>query len=461
MQLPKITIPQKPTYINVATDIDFLELFRKIEKTYDNCFIFESLGEKTRSSRYSVIGFVPEHIIRAKGNALFFDEQEFTVENPYESLREIVPQNIISRRYAGGLVGYLSYEAVNYFEPNLNVKVHKKFDQFMFGVYTDGLVFDSMTNQLFYFYYSVNRLSEIENIMNREVADKELFVQFRSNSSSEDEHHSQVEIVKEYIRGGYTFQCEVGFKSEYEISGDTYKIYKKLREVNPSPYMYYVKFLDPLKNDGVGIKLIGASPELLFSLTQGEVETHPLAGTIKRGKNDLEDKQLARKLLNDPKEIAEHNMLVDMHRNDIGKISQFGTVKIRSLMDIKKFSHVQHIGSEISGIIGHDEDMFSSLASILPGGVLCGAPKIETIKIINSLEKEARGPYGGGVGFFGFNGDAIFAIPIRTLFISGNYAYTQTCSGIVYDSVPYKEYEEIERKLAAMKETLGQFCYYF
>ncbi|HBU07031.1 MAG TPA: anthranilate synthase component I [Candidatus Magasanikbacteria bacterium] len=460
MILPKINIPQKPIYINVATDIDFLELFRKIEKEYDNCFMFESLGEKSRSSRYSVIGFAPEHIIRAKNNDLYFDEQKFTVKNPYESLREIVPQDIISRRYAGGLVGYLSYEAVNYFEPNLNVKIHDKFDQFMFGVYTDGLVFDNVTNQLFYFYYFTNRLPEIEILMNKEIKDKELFVQFRSDSLSETEHCAQVEIVKEYIRGGYTFQCEVGFKSEYEISGDAFKIYDKLRKVNPSPYMYYVKFGDPVKKDGAGIKLIGASPELLFSLTQGEVETHPLAGTIKRGKTDLEDRQLARKLLNDPKEMAEHNMLVDMHRNDIGKVSQFGTVKIRSLMDIKKFSHVQHIGSEISGIIDSQQDMFSGLASLLPGGVLCGAPKIETIKIIDSMEKQARGPYGGGVGLFGFNGDATFAIPIRTLFIADKYAYTQTCSGIVYDSIPYREYDEIQRKLAAMKQTLGQFCYY-
>ena len=452
MQIPKITIPKKPTYIKVANDIDFFELFKKLESRFSNCYLFESLGQKSRSSRYSVIGFDPAHIIRAKENTLYFDEQAFEVDNPYNALREIIPQDIIARRYAGGLVGYMGYDCINYFEPDISVKLHDKFDQFMFGVYMDGLVFDTMTNQLFYFYYIDNRLDLIKEIMKEDVENGRAYVNFIGNTLTAEEHKKLVGSTKQYIKDGYTFQCEVGFKSEYEISGDTMPIYEKLREVNPSPYMYYVKFDDK--------KLIGASPELLFSLNQGEVETHPLAGTIKRGQTDLEDKQLARQLLNDEKEVAEHNMLVDMHRSDIGRISRFGSVKVRTLMDVKKSSHVQHIGSEISGIIRPEEDMFSGLAALLPGGVLSGAPKIETIKIIDKNEPTARGPYGGGVGSFGFTGDCTFAIPIRTLFISGNYAYTQTCSGIVYDSEANKEYDEIERKLTAMKQTLIAFYYY-
>lgn len=449
MNLPKITIPKKPTYVTLAHDLDFYQLFKKIEKKFDLCYLFESLGGQQRTSRYAVIGFGPEHVIRAKGDRLYFDDQKYVVDNPYFVLRQIMPQDIISRRYAGGLVGYVSYEGVNYFEPSVSVKVHERFDQFMFGVYTDGLVLDSMTNELFYFYYTANRIEQIREIMKESVGDNSLIAKFIRDTLTRDEYIQTVKQTKEYIKGGYTFQCEVGFKSEYKIKGDAIKIYEKLREVNPSPYMYYLKFVEK--------KIIGASPELLFSLLNGEAETHPLAGTIRRGENELEDKRLARELLNDPKEIAEHNMLVDMHRNDIGRISQFGTVKVRSLMDIKKFNFVQHIGSEISGIIRPDEDMFSGLASLLPGGVLCGAPKIETIKIIDQNEPDARGPYGGAVGSFGFNGDCTFAIPIRTLFVDGGYAYTQTCSGIVYDSQPEKEYHEIQKKLEGMRKTLTFF----
>ena len=233
------------------------------------------------------------------------------------------------------------------------------------------------------------------------------------------------------------------------MNGDTTKIYEKLRIVNPSPHMYYLKFKDQ--------KIIGASPELLFRLKNGEMETYPLAGTTKRGENSREDTQLARELLNDPKEIAEHNMLVDLHRNDIGKVAKFGTVKVRNLMDIKRYSHVQHISSEIVGIIDDKNDMFSALASNFPAGTLTGAPKIEAMKIINEIETSGRGPYGGAIGQFGFNGDCTFAIPIRSIFIKGKNGFIQTCGGIVHDSIPENELLEIERKLAAMKSVLESF----
>ena len=210
--------------------------------------------------------------------------------------------------------------------------------------------------------------------------------------------------------------------------------------------MYFIKFANK--------KIIGASPELLFSLRDGEMTTRPLAGTIRRGKDELEDRLLARTLLNDPKEKAEHSMLVDMQRNDLGRVAQFGTVRIRDLMSIKKFSHVQHISSEITGFIRSNEDMFSGLSSNFPMGTVSGTPKVETMKIINENEPEARGPYGGGVGQFGFNGDCTFALTLRSIFIVDDYAYTQTSGGIVYDSMPEKEYDEIQRKLAAMKKAL-------
>lgn len=456
-KLPKILINKTPTYLKISEGEDFFKLFSKIEAKFENCFILESLGEQGSLSRYSIIGFDPKHIIRAKGNDLFFDEQKFKVKNPYFALREIIPQNVISRNYAGGLIGFISYDATNYFEPNLNIKTHPKFDTFVFGLYLDGVILDKITGEIYYFYYNDNRLSQIKDLAKekarlgshqaRQVKSVTFKAKFLGNSIDKETHAKIVEKVKQEILAGNTFQCEVGFKSEYKISGNTLGIYQKLRQVNPSPFMYYLKFGET--------KIVGASPELMFSLRDGQMESQPLAGTIKRGKTQAEDQVLARQLLNDKKEIAEHNMLVDLHRNDLGRVARFGTVKVHNLLDIKKFSHVQHISSDIVGLIRPDEDMFSGLAVNFPMGTVTGAPKVETIKIIDSNESEPRGPYGGAVGHFGFNGDCTFALPLRSLYIFGDYAFTQTCSGIVYDSKPEKEYEEVLRKLAAMKEVLN------
>jgi anthranilate synthase component 1 len=187
------------------------------------------------------------------------------------------------------------------------------------------------------------------------------------------------------------------------------------------------------------------------------METFPLAGTIRRGKNQKEDQNLAKELLNNPKEIAEHNMLIDLHRNDIGRVAEFGSVRVQKLKDIKKFSHVQHISSEVVGTLKKSEDMFSALASNFPAGTLSGAPKIESIKIINRVEKEPRGPYGGAVGYFGFDGNCSFCIPIRSLFISEDKGFTQASGGIVYDSKANLEYQEIQNKLKALDQALNSF----
>ena len=445
--LPKIKLSQKPTYVTFAQDVDFFGLFRKIERHFSTCFLFESLGEEEKFSRYSIIGFSPTHVISARGKSLIFDGKKYPVDNPYGALRDVMPSQTIARNYAGGLVGFISYEAVNYFEPALRIKVHKDFDQFMFGVYTDGLILDKRTNELLYFYYDVDRRPLLKKVMALPVKRKPLRVRSMGNSVTRQEHARIVEKVKERICAGDTFQCEVGFKTKYNIIGDTFTIYEKLRSVNPSPFMYYLKFGNK--------KIIGASPELLFSLREGEMTTKPLAGTIGRGRGEKEDQLFARTLLNDPKEKAEHTMLVDLHRNDLGRVAQFGTVRIRDLMSVKKFSHVQHISSEIVGMIKNGEDMFSALAANFPAGTLTGAPKIESVKIIDENEPEARGPYGGGVGHFGFNSDCTFAIAIRSLFMAGRNAYTQTSGGIVYDSTAQSEYEEIQKKLEAMRKVLN------
>lgn len=446
MKLPKIQLSQKPTYVKLAQDIDLYVLFEHIEKEFDSCFLFESLGEESRQSRFSVVGFDPAHIIRGKGNTLVFDDTSYSVANPYLALARIVPTDAITRNYAGGLIGYLGYDCVNYFEPSITVATHPLFDQFQFGVYTDGLVFDKVTSELFYFFYENSRMKLIEKLMRKNQRKSNVQTKFVRDTVTYEAYTRRFHEVKEEILAGNTFQTVLSYKSEYTITGDALSIYTKLRKINPSPYMYYVKFGKQ--------KIIGASPELLFRIRNGEMETFPLAGTIQRGKTEKEDKQFARKLLQDPKEIAEHNMLVDLHRNDLGRVAEFGTVKVRSFMDIKRFQHVQHIGSEIAGIIKQGEDMFSALSHNFPAGTLSGAPKIESMKIIDRLEPDARGPYGGGLGHFGFNGDCTFAIPIRTLFISDTYAYTQAGSGIVYDSEMEKEFTEIQRKLQSIQEAI-------
>ena len=453
----KIIIQGKPKYVKIGDEYDFFQLFIKIEQNFKNCFLFESLGEESNISRYHIVGFNPKYLVYSEQkNQLIIEDtsngkiEKYICDNAYYELRKIIPQNIISRKYAGGLVGFIGYDSINFFEDNLNITKNNNFESFKFGVYLDGLIFDQMTGEVFYYYYEDNKIEILKDILKQNNKfNKNVDCKFIKNSMTKEDHRKAVLKIKEDIKNGLIFQCEVGFKSHYRIKGNLTEIYSKLRSLNPSPHMYFMKFDDQV--------IIGASPELLFRLKNGEMETFPLAGTTKRGSDKEEDLKLARELLNDSKEIAEHNMLVDLHRNDLGRVAKFGTVKVRNLMDIKKYSHVQHISSEIAGIINENEDMFSALASNFPAGTLSGAPKIEAMKIINEIEEDGRGPYGGAIGQFGFNGDCTFAIPIRSLFIKGEEAYAQTCGGNVYDSDPDKEYQEIERKLEAMKTVLKSF----
>jgi len=451
--MKKIAIPKKPVYLKLAVDIDFYDLFQKIEQEFDTCFLLESLGSQGSMSRYSIIGFDPKSVLKGNGNMLEMDGRKYQTKNPYFTLRDIIPQDIISRNYAGGLIGYLGYDCINFFEKSLSVKKHPLFDQFLMGLYLDGIILDKVTGEAYYFYFNVNRINLIYKLINNKL--KKKFVQIKKDRDSftKDQHRHFLGKIKEEILVGNTFQCQLCLQKEFEIHGDPILIYSKLRKINPSPFMYYIKFGFSTETGSKAI--IGASPELLFGMRQKEMTSFPLAGTIKRGKTEREDTLLAKKLLSDQKELAEHKMLVDLHRNDMGKVGIFGSVKVRNYMEIKRFSHVSHISSEIVGLLAPNEDMFSALASNFPAGTLTGAPKIESIKIIDKIEKKPRGPYGGAVGHFGFNGDATFAIPIRTIFISGNYGFIAAASGIVVDSVAENEYDEVQRKLKPLEEVLG------
>ncbi len=454
-KLPPLQLPQKPIYLRLAEYADFYGLFQRVIRDSRHCFLLESAGDGDSDARYSVLGFDPAFIFQGRPGELRWQADDgragaLATPDPYRSLAAWTPQSIIARNYAGGLVGYLGYEATTFFEPGLELRRHQAFPPFEFGAYLDGLIYDKMTGEVFYFHYGADRSERIRRWLGETAAEgPTLAASSMGFSRSSDEHCQMVLAALEEIKAGNTFQCQIGFQEDFELRGDPFQFYDRLREVSPSPYLFCVRFEDRY--------LMGASPELVFRLRQGEMETFPLAGTTRRGADREDDLRLARLLLNDPKEVAEHNMLVDLHRNDLGRIARFGTVKVRRLMDARRFSHVQHISSEVVGIIRKDADMFDGLAAVFPAGTLSGAPKLESMRIIDRLEQSPRGPYGGAVGHFGFNGDCIFAIPIRTLFVSGDQAFARASGGIVYDSRPESEYQEIMNKLAAVRRTIERF----
>lgn len=468
MLIKKLRIKQKPLRRFISSDIDYSSLFNIIEKKYEECYLFESLQVHNHQDRYVTLGFDPYFTVSATGKKLIFKGSlknlkkvfpnarnspvVIKCENPYYSLREFFPDNLISRSHEGGLIGYFCYELVNCFESSLSLKEDPDFGLFEAGIYLDGLIYDKTTGILEYYSFLDDRSQLIESLVKesrkptvneRNELDNVVCL---GDSSTKKQHKEAIKYSLKEINAGNSFQTEVGFKTFYTVKGRKKVVYDELRKINPSPYMYYVKFGEK--------HLFGASPEILVSCTDHELITTPTAGTIKRGKTEEEDILLSRQLLTDTKERAEHYMLVDLHRNDLGKIAVLGSVKIRNLMYIIKFSHVQHIVSEIIGILDKKYDCFDVLAAILPGGVLTGAPKIETIKIISRSETLPRGPYGGAVGRFSFNGDCKFCLPIRSLFCTGDKCFTQTSGGIVLDSTPEREYDEIKRKLKAMRVTL-------
>ena len=287
--------------------------------------------------------------------------------------------------------------------------------------------------------------SEIIELLNAEWKESEIgTIKYTEPSSNINKKvfENNVEIAKEYIKSGDIFQVVLSRKYEFEITGDLLAIYMSLRTINPSPYMYYYK--------NKNVNIIGSSPEMLVRVTNNQIETFPIAGTRPRDKDSEKNKQLTEELLSDEKERAEHVMLVDLARNDVGQISKFGTVKVPEFMQVHQFSHVQHIVSKVVGELRTDRDCFDAIRSIFPAGTVSGAPKIRAMEIIQELENESRGPYAGALGYFSKNLCADFAITIRTLVVKGKDAYIQAGAGIVADSIPEKEWFETEQKASAL-----------
>jgi len=434
------------------SNIDPLKALAGLRQSYKNCFLLESATPgKFRLNRYSFLGFGPEKLIEVKDNIIKVNEKPQQVDNIFNFLKTTLNKyNCTSQfPFAGGLVGYVSYDAIRYIEniPD-TTKDDLQLPDMLFGLYTDGIIIDRFANATYYFSLNGSRSKELEKILAQdiEIERGEPIIESIIPNMPKDQFENSVQTVKEKLRSGEAIQTVISQRFDVKSQLKPLGFYEQLRRVNPSNYMYLLDF---------DAKIIGSSPESLVKNTGKIVETNPIAGTRPRGKTPEQDKVLAEKLLADPKEQAEHIMLVDLGRNDIGKVSKFGTVQIPEYMTVEKYSHVQHIVSRVTGELKPGLDSFDAFKAIFPAGTVSGAPKIRAMEIIDSLEPTKRGPYAGAVGYFSFNGNMDFAIAIRTAILKNSIYSIQAGAGIVLDSIPEKEHFECKYKASALIKSLG------
>lgn len=437
----------QPTIVPLGLPGTQFEIYSKIERNYPNTFLFESLTGPEELAETSIIGFDPETIIRGYKDRVVLQYRDGTTktiktDSPLSELKQfVVPTDNTSYRYLGGVVGIINYDAVKMYE-RIDIPDDDK-PLMEFGVYRDGILYDNKSKKTLYFYYEHDRSGQIK-MTEREFGN--ITLSKTSANMDEVQFADIVNKAKQYIHAGDVFQVVLSRRFRFSASGDMLRIYKELRTLNPSPYLYHMKF---------GHKTyIGGSPEMLVRVTGNEVETFPIAGTRKITDDEQKNKELARELLNDEKEIAEHTMLVDLGRNDVGRVCRHGSVRVKDLMQIKRFSHVQHIVTHVTGTLDDGQDMFSAFEAVFPAGTVTGAPKVRAMEIINELEPDMRGQYAGAVGYFSNNGCCDFAIAIRSMFLDGNDGFIQSGAGIVADSTPQGEFKETEHKAGAMLSAL-------
>ncbi|MEO2221247.1 MAG: anthranilate synthase component I family protein [Nitrosopumilus sp.] len=425
------------------------QIYNKISRNYSHSFLFESLSGPEVLAETSVMGFDPKIIFKGYSKKVeIIQNNKISViqtSDPFIELKKLLGKsNDQKYRYLGGAVGVVNYDAIRLVE---NISNKNNFDQPLmeFGIYDDGLLYDNVDKKLFYFYHDENRFDKL-------IMGDDSFGEFFSSevtpNMNKEKFSNIVNKAKQYIYDGDIFQVVLSRKFEFETSGDDLKLYQILRKLNPSPYMYH------LKQDSKVI--IGASPEMLVRITDDKVETFPIAGTRKITDDEEKNKALSDELIHDEKELAEHTMLVDLGRNDIGRVCKYGTVHPESLMQIKRFSHVQHIVSHIVGTLDSKNDMFDAFQAVFPAGTVSGAPKVRAMQIIDEFESEERGPYAGAVGYFSYNGCCDFAIAIRSIFIKDNKGFVQSGAGIVSDSIAENEFKETEHKAGAMLQALKE-----
>ena len=434
----------------VYTETQPFEVYNKISRNYKYSFLFESLTGPDELAETSIMGFEPEFIVRGYFDKITIENRDGEIETiethtPLDEIKKLVKQtDDMTYRYLGGAVGNIDYDAIRLFE---NIPGKRNLDKpiMEFGIYNDGILYDNKKKQFFYFYYDENRS---ENILKTEGEFGTFEISDIIPNLNKEKFEKIVNKAKEYVHSGDVFQVVLSRKFSFEGKGDYLKVYEKLRKLNPSPYMFHLK----MNNNTI----IGSSPEMLLRVTGKDIETFPIAGTRKITEDEEKNEKLKDELQNDEKELAEHTMLVDLGRNDIGRVCDYGTVKVKELMEIKRFSHVQHIVTHVVGKLNQKHDMYDAFEAVFPAGTVSGAPKVRAMEVIQELEPTQRGTYAGAVGYFSFNGCCDFAIAIRSIFAEENKGFVQAGAGIVFDSIAENELKETEHKANAMITALKE-----
>ncbi|WP_422931066.1 anthranilate synthase component I [Singulisphaera sp. PoT] len=474
--------PCVPVYRQLTGDsLTPVSAFKRIEQSAPS-FLFESVIGGEKVGRFSFLGTEPFLRFEARGSKVTLFEpgagtepREFESKDPFRDLQELVERYRAVPipglpRFAGGAVGYAAYDAVRYTErlPNMPPD-DRDLPDLSFAFYDRMIIFDHIRKTVMVVAHAhigdaggvqeaydkacarvdelVARLSQpgVELGLGDIDTDGPLKIVPKSNFTRE-QYEGVVRHCQEYIKAGDIFQVVPSQRFQFETTANPFNVYRVLRVVNPSPFLFYLTFGN--------FNLIGSSPEILVRVEDGTVTIRPLAGTRRRGKDEAEDRALAEELLADPKERAEHIMLVDLGRNDVGRVADFSTVQINEVMKVERYSHVMHITSNVTGRMSEGKTAFDALRAGLPAGTVSGAPKVRAMEIIDEVEPQKRGPYAGAVGYIDFTGNMDTCIALRTLVLQGNMAYVQAGGGVVYDSVPSDEYDETVNKARGLLKAI-------
>lgn len=445
-----------------------IETMKILKNVSTHCYMLESAVADEQWGRYTFLGFASKLEITCIDGKMQIGNVKIETENPSEHIRQILadyksPRFAYLPSFTGGLVGYFSYDYLGYSEPSVRCRVEdsEAFKDVDLMLFEKVIAFDHVRQKIIFI---VNMsLHDIEVGYNKAVLELKQLVELLRKGEKKQEAKGRlmgeviplfekeqfcdmVEQAKQYIREGDIFQIVLSNRLSAPFEGSLLNTYRMLRTINPSPYMFYFS--------GTDVEVAGASPETLVKLENGILHTFPLAGTRPRGKTNEEDRALSQELLADEKELAEHNMLVDLGRNDLGKISRFGTVKVEKFHTIEYFSHVMHIGSTVRGEICKGKDALDAIEAVLPAGTLSGAPKIRACQLIGELENNKRGIYGGAIGYIDFTGNMDTCIAIRIAYKKNGKVFVRSGAGIVADSVPEKEYTECINKAKAVVDAL-------
>ncbi len=450
---------------DICTPIEAMKILKNIST---HCYMLESAQASDTWGRYTFLGYDPKLEITCINGEMKAGNIRMKTENPSDILRQILADHKSPRMeglpsFTGGLVGYFSYDYLSYSEPSVrcNVQDTEAFKDVDLMLFDKVIAFDNLRQKIILI---VNiSLDDVQTSYNKAAIELQQMVELLRKGSPKKEpggrligavtplfdresYCNMVEQAKRHIIEGDIFQIVLSNRLSAPFEGSLLNTYRILRTINPSPYMFYFS--------GTDVEVAGASPETLVKLENGVLHTFPLAGTRPRGKTAAEDRELERDLLADEKELAEHNMLVDLGRNDLGKVSRFGSVAVETLHSIERFSHVMHIGSTVRGEIREDRDALDALEAVLPAGTLSGAPNIRACQLIGALENNKRGIYGGAIGYIDFTGNMDTCIAIRIAYRKNGKVFVRSGAGIVADSVPDKEYEECINKAQAVVNAL-------